>query len=411
MRSMSLYLDDARIGRFRPEARRLHQGFVELFGDTPCAPELKSFLIDGVQGGDSYNKKLLEDLEDWRGLEYFKSELVREIGDASERNVVLASRSRSLMRLGMRMLFRNCRRCLTVDLCWPTYKCDLAQCAQLMGGDIVAVPLRANILDWQWDIDEVCKHIASAYVRHRCDGIMLPAVDSTGILLPISRIVEELRRVGGQPFVLIDAAQALGQVDLANLSGIADFLVTGTHKWVGSYFPLGVGMACNPNSQPWISNCVRSMVSGADLDDGLLRFAIEIENSIDVQRPETINLGPLFSGCGAWQDTLPAKDSLPIRKRNADAIAATSESIGWAALRPNVALRTGTLLLQSLSPDIRSMSPEQLAERFSQHGVQLTVYPHGIVRMAMPDTDFDPAQLVKIADVLKEIDRKVLLSC
>ena len=408
---MSLYLDDARIGRFRPEARRLHQGFVELFGDTPSAPDLKSFLLNGVQGGDSYKKRLLEDLEDWQGIQNFKSELVREIEDVCERNVLLASRSRTLMRFGMRMLFRNCRRCLTVDLCWPTYKQDLTHCAQLMGGDVINVPLRANILDRLWDIDEVCKHITSAYVRHRCDGILLPAVDSTGILLPVTRIVEELRRVSKRPFVLVDAAQALGHVDLANLSGIADFLVTGTHKWVGSYFPLGVGMACNPNSQPWISNCVRSMVSGADLDDGLLRFVIEIENSIDVQRPETINLGPIFSGCGAWQNTLPAKDSLPIRERNADAIAATSESIGWAALRPNVALRTGTLLLQSLSPDIRSMSPEHLAERFSQRGVQLTVYPHGIVRMAMPDTAFDPTQLVKIAEVLAEMDREVLLRC
>ncbi len=408
---MSLYLDDARIGRFRPEARRLHQGFVELFGDTPCAPELKSFLLEGIQCIDNVDADQQVQLEDWQGLQSFKAELAREIDAASAQNVVLASRSRSLMRFGMRMLFRNCRRCLTVDLCWPTYKQDLTHCAQLMGCDVINVPLRSNILDRQWDIDEVCKDIASAYVRHRCDGILLPAVDSTGILLPVTRIVEELRRVGNRPFVLVDAAQALGHVDLGSLSSIADFLVTGTHKWVGSYFPLGVGIACNPHTQPWISNCVRSMVSGADLDDGLLRFVTEIENNIDVQRPETINLGPLFTGCGAWQNTKPAKNSLPIRKRNADAIAATSESIGWVALRPNVALRTGTLLLQSLSPDIRSLPPEQLAEQFSRRGVQLTVYPQGIVRMAMPDIDFDHAQLFGITDVLKEIDRKVLLSC
>ena len=92
------------------------------------------------------------------------------------------------------------------------------------------------------------------------------------MLLPITKIVEELRRVGVRPFVLVDAAQALSHVDLGNLSGIADFLVTGTHKWVGSYFPLGVGIACNPYSQTWISNCIRSMVSAASVDDGLLRF-------------------------------------------------------------------------------------------------------------------------------------------
>jgi len=408
---MSLYLDDARIGRFRPQARRLHQGFVDHFGDSPCAPELKPFLLEGVQGIDDVGEKQRDQLGDWRGLRFFKSELVREIGTASEQNVVLASRSRTLMQLGMRMLFRNCRRCLTVDLCWPTYKSDLAHCAQRMGGDIVTVPLRAGLLERQWDVGEACEYILAAYVRHRCDGIMLPAVDSTGILMPLSRIVEELRRVAGRPFVLVDAAQALGHIDLGNLSGIADFLVTGTHKWVGSYFPLGVGIACNPYSQAWISNCIRSMVASASVDDGLLRFVVEIENNIDVQRPETTNIGPLFSGCGALRNTPNAKDSLPIRKFNADAISANVESRGWLALRPTDSLRTGTLLLQSVSPDVRSLSPEQLAQQFSRRSIQLTAYQHGIVRMAMPDTQFDSDQLVEIADVLESVDRMALLSC
>lgn len=231
------------------------------------------------------------------------------------------------------------------------------------------------------------------------------------MLLPITKIVEELRRVGVRPFVLVDAAQALSHVDLGNLSGIADFLVTGTHKWVGSYFPLGVGIACNPYSQTWISNCIRSMVSAASVDDGLLRFIVEIENNIDSQRPETTNIGPLFSGCDALRNAPNSKDSLPIRKFNADAIAANVESRGWLTLRPTDSLRTGTLLLQSVSPDVRSMSPERLAEQFSRSGIQLTAYQQGIVRMAMPDSEFDSDQLVEIADVLDSVDGMALLSC
>lgn len=411
MRTQTLFLDDARIGRFRPQANSLHQGFLEMVCQSPCSHNLKEFLIHGANAVSHLSDKLQSRLGAWKGIPEFKRSLVRDLESASEQHGFLASRARCLMQFGARMLFQNCRRCLTVDLSWPAYQYELTRAATQLGGDIINAPLRKSLLEKGWDIEEICDYLASVCRQQRCDGIFLPAVDSWGIQLPIQAIVERLRQEQEIRFVLIDAAQAIGHVDLAPLSGIADFLVAGTHKWVGSYFPLGIGIACNPNSQTWISNCVQSMIASTSMDDGLLKFVSSVETNREVRHPETANLGPLIAACGAWKGTPCVRKSLPTRLQNADQVAEIASTIGWTPIRPNLEMRTGCLLLQAADKEIRNSNPDELRLAFSDSGLILSTYHEGIIRLAMPASKLQTHEMLQIESALERVSQRALVTC
>ena len=411
MRTQTLFLDDARIGRFRPQANRLHQGFLEMVGQSPCSHNLKEFLIHGAKAVSHLADKLQSRLGDWKGIGEFKQSLVRDLESASSHHVFLASRARCLMQVGARMLFQNCRRCLTVDLSWPAYQYELMRAATQNGGDIISAPLRKSLLKKDWENEEICDYLASVCRRQRCDGIFLPAVDSWGIQLPIQAIVERLRQEQEMRFVLVDAAQAIGHVDLGPLSGIVDFLVAGTHKWVGSYFPLGVGIACSPQSQTWISNCVHSIIASASMDDGLLKFVSSVETNREVLHPETANLGPLMAACGAWKGTPCVRKSLPTRIQNADQVAEIASSRGWTPIRPSPEMRTGCLLLQAVDKELCNSNPDGLRREFADSGLILSTYDDGIIRLAMPASKLQAHEMLRVDLALERVSQRATVTC
>lgn len=77
--------------------------------------------------------------------------------------------------------------------------------------------------------------------KKKCDGLFLPAVDSMGIRLPITEIVERLLSKQEVRFVLVDAAQALGHTDLSEIAGVADFIVAGTAQMGRQLYPAWCG--------------------------------------------------------------------------------------------------------------------------------------------------------------------------
>jgi len=95
-----------------------------------------------------------------------------------------------------------------------------------------------------FNTEEFCENLCLTYCSEGCDGLFLPAVDHLGTRIPVAQIVRTIRRFGGEiRFIMIDAAQALGHVPLDDDWRVADFLVAGTHKWLGSYSTLGLGLA------------------------------------------------------------------------------------------------------------------------------------------------------------------------
>jgi pyridoxal 5-phosphate dependent beta-lyase len=90
--------------------------------------------------------------------------------------------------------------------------------------------------------------------RHPVDVVVLCAVSShVGLSQPVAQATQVCREVGVT--VVVDAAQALGQVDLVDLQ--ADALVSTSRKWLAG--PRGVGLLCVRSDldlgepPPWLS--------------------------------------------------------------------------------------------------------------------------------------------------------------
>ena len=104
---------------------------------------------------------------------------------------------------------------------------------------------RDEILYRKWTTGDVASFLATAFAEHSCDGLFVPAVDHLGVRLPIREIVTAIQRRGNLNFCFIDAAQAFCQVPIDECFEFADFIVAGSHKWLGAYLPAGVAFV-NP---------------------------------------------------------------------------------------------------------------------------------------------------------------------
>jgi hypothetical protein len=409
----TIYLDDARIGRFRPQARKLHQRFLELVADAPSSRDVWNFLLHGSESLSSDNFPHNRGLRAWQGVDHFREVIAKSISDAdvAPRDIYFAGRSRSLMSLGAKMLSRRCSRVLSVDMNWPVYQHELSEIAKQVDCNLSVAKIQNHIIAERWDVDDLVECLSQSYERSKCDGLFLPAVDSMGIRLPITEIVERLRSKQEVRFVLVDAAQAIGHTDLSEIAGVADFIVAGTHKWVGSYIPLGVGIALNPSSQQWIANFLKAAIGINGAGDSLSHMLHSVDNRCDSRFPETVNLGGLIAGFGAWTSTPSPRNALAMRIANADRIAAIAEFNGWDPIRPDEAMRSGSLVLQSKCHQTRNRCFGDVRNSFADSGIILSTYATGIIRMAMPETLIPTEQVLRIQDALFDANNSRRIAC
>jgi hypothetical protein len=406
-----LYLDDARIGRFRPQARRLHQRFLEFVADAPSSRNVLDLLVHGTEGLSSVNVQHKRGLKAWRGVNHFRESIATEFANVAAGDVYLAGRSRSLMNLGARMLSRSCSRILSVDLNWPVYQHELSEITKQVDCELTVARIQDHLILERWDVEDLTDFLCRSYEHGRCDGLFLPAVDSMGIRLPIAEIVTRLRAKHEVRFVLVDAAQALGHTDLSEIVGLADFIVAGTHKWVRSYIPLGVGVATNPSSQQWIANFMNSAIGTNGAGDSLSHMLHSIDQCRDTRFPETVNLAGLFAGFGAWTATPSPRAVLDIRIANADRIASIAMYNGWEPVRPHKTMRSGSLLLQTSLREARIRSVDEIRNQFEDCGIVISAYPNGIVRMAMPEVLLPVEQIMRIQDALYHTGNLLRTAC
>ena len=189
-----LYLDTARLGQTLPAARDAQIDFVRLTAEEPSTLYFEEFLKHGYDAWpDSYQDRF-PDLKPWTGVRGLKKSLRQLTGAPDDWNVLLASRSLSLVQLAARSMFQVCRNVLTTDLSWPTYQGAVLKQALASGGHVTTVPLRDAIFHKGWTAGDVTSFLARAYADNHCDGLFLPAVDHLGIRVPIRAIVERIRQ-------------------------------------------------------------------------------------------------------------------------------------------------------------------------------------------------------------------------
>ena len=131
--------------RHLPAARDAQIDFVRLTAEEPSTLYFEEFLKHGYDAWpDSYQNRF-PDLKPWAGVRGLKQSLRQLAGAPDDWNVLLASRSLSLVQLAARSMFQVCRHVLTTDLSWPTYQDAVTRQALASGGHVTTVPLRDAI--------------------------------------------------------------------------------------------------------------------------------------------------------------------------------------------------------------------------------------------------------------------------
>ena len=174
-------------------------------------------------------------------------------------------------------------------------------------------------------------------------------------------------------FCFIDAAQAFCHVPLDDCLTVADFIVAGSHKWMGAYLPTGIGLFGQRRSREMIEHRVRPSRKDSLPDDPLLHFTEQLDAGQLDGHSETANLTSLFACAGAVADNLS-----PLAQAAADSrillgyAAGTAWRLGVGPTRAGnaIANRVAQTRSNALSPSESGLASARLvAGRIRRFGV------------------------------------------
>ncbi|WP_425400388.1 aminotransferase class V-fold PLP-dependent enzyme [Aeoliella sp.] len=387
-----------------PGAQDVHCDFSRFVGEVGASILFTDFLWHGLEACPAELAERFPALLAWKGVTALKQELCNLTTLPTRTRALLAGRSAQLMKMAATLLYRPCRNVLVTDLGWPPYHTILDGESRRMNRRRTTVKLQRELPTSELDQEEIVERIRAAYIVHHCDGLFLTAVSHLGVRLPVQEIVQAIAQSAELRFVVVDGAQDFCHVDSDLQGDCADLYLAGAHKWLGSFHPLGLAFYGKRRSRDLVETVLQDNLDCGNLDDPLLRFMNSGNTSESGCPEETVNLAGLFSCQGAVSDaTMLVADKarqFASRLANARAIAEMAESLGWSSEMPRQPLQCGILLLQSRSERIRSLPAESLRSRFYQHGIALTGYDQGRVRLSMPGDRLNEEDLNSIRTAL-----------
>jgi hypothetical protein len=246
--------------------------------------------------------------------------------------------------------------------------------------------MRDEILYRGWSADDVARHLATAFVDLQCDGLFLPAVDHLGIRLPIRNIVNRIRERSELRFCFIDAAQAFCLVPLDECAEVADFIVAGSHQWMGAYLPTGIGLFGQSRTRELILHRTRNRHQCWRMEDPLLRFSEQLDTGQVDGNSETANLTPLLASAGAAADRLkkPRLEALIDLPGIDTAIENMPRAHGdWQLVRPVSEMRSKIALLKSSHGSWGYSTPDELRSSWLEAGAVVSAFEPGLVRVSL----------------------------
>jgi len=321
----------------------------------------------------------------WHGVTALQDELRQLAGSTCA--VQVASRSNVLMRRSIQQMFARSERVLTTDLDWPAYRTLLEAESRRTNRDLVIAHVRDALqqdgVDSGWLVDE----LATAFRRQQCDGLYLTAVSHDGVRLPVAQIVHQIKHCGVADMVVVDGAQDFCHTWTPADIAASDVYITGCHKWLRAYQPLGVAFVGgrNSGSQPFAQ-----LGAKTELDDPLWRFTQQLEQNALDDHTETVNVLPLFSCAGAVGEAvaaLPGRTAYDAaQQQNAENAIDVARRAGWTPLVPPAGCQSGIVLLEPGRSGTWTATSEQLRTYFHERGIALTTYENGRIRVSVPRT-------------------------
>ncbi|RIK77025.1 MAG: hypothetical protein DCC68_18225 [Planctomycetota bacterium] len=398
-----LYLDTARLGLMSPSAQLAAGDFARLAGEGALGLYAEEFLSRGTRAIPDADSRY-PTLASWRGLRDFASRLRRFVQAEAGSPVWFASRTASFMRFAAELLADRCRRILTVDTTWPSYRGILERQCRRRGCDVLTVPIRRDIRRGA-SVEDIVRRVTGAFRRHRCDGMFLPAISSDGIRLPIAAMLDNLRQGADVRLAVVDGSQAIAHVTECLQISTCDLYLAGCHKWLGAYQPLGIAFLGRAASWPLIERQMQRAIRSGSVDDPLLRFSNQLMNGMSDNIGETANVASLFTCHGALRDLPKSADEQASifrqRLNNSLAAAELARRCGWAPLEPVKELRSGILLLRPERSRARKRPAAMLRGLFRKLGVAVSAYDDGLVRLSMPARRWLDGELDQLAGALR----------
>ena len=368
-----LYLDTARLGQISPNARRALYDITEFNADFGASVFFNDLLYGGVQSLPDPLQQQFRGLCIWNGLDAFRNQISQFVS-LDFPDCLLSSRTKELVRFSSMLMFSRCRRVLTSDLTWPPYQTYLAEEARRRNAGLFVVSVENSILSGKATRESVAERIAKEYRRLNCDGLFLPAVSHFGINLPIETIARNLRATDGLRFFVLDASQAAGQIRLESLVKAADFAFFGTHKWLRSLTPLGIGTLGRHESRAFILDSGKRWLHKGLVQDPLWQF---LDDERELVFGETVNLTPIFCAAGAIHDA--GGDTACLHNHWGDV--ASSFHNGWKKLPIAECLQSKIMMLQR---EMKCWDKQSLRRAFAKQGVSVTTYADGKCRLSIP---------------------------
>lgn len=391
------YLDSARLGLMTPTARDRHKQLADFATSNAASTTMDQLLIDG---GSSWSRDLQDAfpaLACFPGIEGFRTRLKRELICDDAQSVLLASTSATHIRLAASLLFTPCDRVLTTDLCWDVYRDFLTTYAADRRKKLVVVPVREFIQGERPTLDQLTSYLADEYERRNCQGLFLTAVSHDGIRLSAGDITSSIRQQSEVFFSVIDGAQEFAQVDHSQSVTAADLYLTSSHKWLGGYIPLSIGVYGRNRSANRIERIVSHMLQSKQVDDPLLRLTWDANSEFKVTSQSTANVAALFSCDGSLNDLhFESHIKAPLSQSDLAPLADGLQNTNWRLRSLPSEFQSRTLLLQP-----RDHKPKRtVREAFAAAGLAVTAYDSGSVRLSIPNQNWDESIQ---ADVVRRI--------
>ncbi len=405
MQPTQLYLDTARLGQMSQRAQQMLLDFTRFAGEEGGSPFFERLLQDGSESWPESVRSRFPSLTHWRGVGPLKQDLRTLAGSHPELPLLMVNRSTQLMKFAARLLFQRCRNVLVTDLCWPRYREILDKESQRTGRPITPVNVRGRLSEESLTEEEVIEAIREQFQRSKADGLFLTAVSHLGQRLPLERLVRSLETVREIRVVVVDGAQDFCHASADLRQEYCDLYLAGCHKWLQGFHPMGLGYYGRGRSRGIVQSLLQQLLATGELDDPLLRFTTQLETGLLDDDTETVNLISLFTCQGAAVDALEQPTSLQTaflaRRHNLLQAADLGQACGWRSLLPADPFRTGILLLQPERAIRRNQSPQELRRNFAEHGVALTAYDAGVIRLSMPAREWQPAELSQLRAALR----------
>jgi hypothetical protein len=379
-----LYLDTARLGQMSTAAKDAQLDFVRLSAEEPSSLYFEEFLRGGFSAWPTCYQNRFPGLRTWKGVSGLKIAIRNLVNADDHWQTLLANRSLSLVRLASSCMFRTCRNVLITDLSWPSYMQAIEAEACRTGNRTTKVSVRDAIFSSSWTVADVADYVAERFADNQCDGIFLPAVDHLGIRVPVGRITQAIEKQSRLRFCFIDAAQALCHVALNDCVEAADFIVAGSHKWMGAYLPTGIGLFGQRRTRAITKRCLMSSLQSRDLDDPLLHFTEQLDAGELDGHSETANLTSLFACAGAVAHQ--AANSLLVRPTSiSDQLSTVPRpTADWMPRQPVEAFRSRIVLFETATKTSGGNTAEEIRQAWLDSGCVVTGYADGRARVSFP---------------------------